>query len=443
MGGSVPTSSLSPQRLAELKRRAEELIGRCRQQFLFRFPFTAAVMMRMDIVAVRDCRLRTASTDGSKIFVDVAFCDDLQQEELSFVLAHEVWHSILLHMLRGHGFERDRFNIAADMEVNRLLSKEGIKVPHFALLPEAGWNDKSAEEMYGLIKLSKRKRQSSGEKGARGIGGNSDKTTAGLEGQFDKHVVKDESAESSAATKPRLAVWDKWGEVGYDRDYAPVVSVGFADSMREAVLSAAMQVGRTRGELPAHLKGIVNDLLAPQVDWREQLAQFVTSAFGGSRRWLPPSRRHIGRGLYLQSSRQERLKAVVAIDTSGSTMCDLPQFFAELRGILSSFGSYEITVLQCDAEVESVEKYDETSDFDLRGVDFYGGGGTSFDPVFDYVEEHPELESAVLIYLTDGYGTVREAQPQYPVMWILTGDGRIPARWGTVAHLKAPNRGTE
>ena len=35
MGGLEPTSSLSPQKLAELKRRAEELIGRCRQQFLF------------------------------------------------------------------------------------------------------------------------------------------------------------------------------------------------------------------------------------------------------------------------------------------------------------------------------------------------------------------------------------------------------------------------
>ena len=437
MGGSVPTSSLSPQKLAELKRRAEELIGRCRQQFLFRFPFTAAVMMRMDIVAVRDCRLRTASTDGSKIFVDVAFCDDLNQEELSFVLAHEVWHSILLHMLRGNGFERERFNIAADMEVNRLLAKEGIKVPRFALLPETGWNDKSAEEMYGLIKVSRRKNSE------RDKNEHTDKTTAGLEGQFDKHVVKEDNVENSAAANRRLAVWDKWGEVGYDRDYAPVVAVGVADSMREAVLSAAMQVGRTRGELPAHLKGIVNDLLAPKVDWREQLAQFVTSAFGGSRRWLPPSRRHIGRGLYLQSSRQERLRAVVAIDTSGSTMCDLPQFFAELRAILSSFGSYEVTVLQCDAEVESVEMYDETSDFDLRGVEFYGGGGTSFDPVFDYVDEHPELEPAVLIYLTDGYGTVREVPPQYPVMWILTGDGCIPAKWGTVAYLKAHNRGAE
>ncbi len=34
-------------------------------------------------------------------------------------------------------------------------------------------------------------------------------------------------------------------------------------------------------------------------------------------RWLPPARRHVWKGLYLQSQRSERLRAVVAIDTNG------------------------------------------------------------------------------------------------------------------------------
>ena len=153
----TPAPSISPERLAELKRATLAELSRCRQRFLLKFPFTAAVMMRFDLVAVRDKRLRTASTDGRKIYFDVSFCEDLPPEERMFVLAHEVWHGILLHMLRGKGLERERFNRAADMEVNRLLRSEGIPVPRFALMPEPKWGDISAEEMYDKITVSRRR----------------------------------------------------------------------------------------------------------------------------------------------------------------------------------------------------------------------------------------------------------------------------------------------
>jgi len=432
----MPEPSISPARLAELKRATLAELSRCRQRFLLKFPFTAAVMMRFDLVAVRDKRLRTASTDGRKIYFDVSFCEDLTPEERMFVLAHEVWHCILLHMLRGRGLDRERFNIAADMEVNRLLRDEKIPVPRFALMPEPKWGDISAEEMYDRIKVVRR--QAAGE----------DKTKPGIAGQFDEHIQEgDDPGDGRGGRRGdgrggrRLAVWDKWGEVGYDRDYAPLVVVDVAEGIRAATLAAAHQLERRQGDLPSHLKGVVGQLLKGRIDWREQLAQFVTNAFGGSRRWLPPSRRHIGRGLYLQSSRQERLKAVVAIDTSGSTTCDLPRFFGELQGLLATFGSYEITVVQCDAEVQHVEKFDETRTVDvlrlgLEELEFYGGGGTSFNPVFEYVAEHPELEPSVLIYITDGYGNVSVEQPPYPVMWLLTPDGVKPAVWGVEARLE-------
>ena len=421
--------TVTEERLKAFKSETLEMLCQCRQKFLLKFPFTASVMMRMELVPVRDRRLRTASTDGKRIYMDVAFCSDIEPEERIFVLAHEVWHAILLHMLRGKQFEREKFNIAADMEVNRLLRDEGIPVPRFALMPEPGWGKISAEEMYDKIVVTKKREREGG-----------DKTEIGTEGQFDKHVRADDSAgdvqrEQSMQRRTRqLAVWDKWGEVGYDPDYVPLVAVDVAETIRESVVAAAQQVERRRGTLPDHLKGVVGRLLKSEIDWKEALARFVTSAYGGSRRWLPPNRRHIGRGVYLQSSRQESLRAVVAIDTSGSTMYDLPQFFSELRGLLSSFGSYEITVIQCDAAVQHVEVYDGTRPIEENV--FYGGGGTSFDPVFQYVESHPETEPSVLIYLTDGCGTVRETPPPYPVLWLLTADGHVPAKWGAVARFK-------
>ena len=199
------------------------------------------------------------------------------------------------------------------------------------------------------------------------------------------------------------------------------------------------QYERTKGTLPAGLKAVVEAVLKPEIGWKELLAQFVTSCYGGSRRWLPPARRHVWQGLYLQSRRSERLRAVVALDTSGSTQGgDLRKFFSELVSLLGSFGSYELTVIQCDAEVGAVETFDDATPPDPRRKwEMTGGGGTDFRPVFRYVEEHPELDPNLLVFFTDGRGDRPERAPAYPVMWLLTKDGREQP-WGQNVHFKRP-----
>lgn len=407
------------------KRKLRDLLCQCRQRFLMKYPFTGAVMMHLDLVPVRDVRLRTASTDGRKIYFDLAFADDLAEEELMFVMAHELWHCILLHMFRGKNFDQQKFNYVADMEVNRLLKEEGFPVPRFALLPDPSWGRISAEEMYEKAPF-KRQRRDAAERAEK---------KPGIEGRFDKHI-RAGCDEDDSGKERHVRVFDKWGEVGFDPDYVPLVVSGAADGLRQAVISASQQIERLRGTLPAHLAGVVGRLLKPKFNWKEVLANFVTSCFGGSRRWLPPNRRYVGQGLYLQSSRHERLRAVVAVDTSGSTVGDLRRFFGELEGLLSSFGDYEVTVVQCDAEVQHVETYGADRRFDASSVACFGGGGTSFEPVFKYVDEHPEIAPSLLVYLTDGYGVVRERAPDYPVLWVLTSDGRVPAKWGMVARFR-------
>ena len=86
----------------------------------------------------------------------------------------------------------------------------------------------------------------------------------------------------------------------------------------------------------------------------------------------------------------------------------------------------------------SVETYDDASPFDPnRQWKATGGGGTDFRPVFRYVDEHPELDPALLIYFTDGCGDCPERPPAYPVMWLLTKDGREQP-WGQSVHFKNP-----
>ena len=52
-------------------------------------------------------------------------------------------------------------------------------------------------------------------------------------------------------------------------------------------------------------------------------------------------------------------------------------------------------------------------------AEVYGGGGTSFDPIFDYIEEN-NVDVGCLVYFTDGYGHVSGSTVRYPVLWVTT-----------------------
>lgn len=421
--------SLTENELAKLKKQTLAVMCQDRQKLLVRFPFTGGFLMRMEFVPVRDCRLRTAATDGERIFMDIAFCTTLSNDERLFVMAHEVWHCVLMHMLRCQTRDPSAFNVATDMEVNRMLKKEGLKPPSKCLMPKAELDELSAEEIYEHIR--KRPKQGMQEQDVRGVD-MQDGDGIGSDKQFDKHIYP----STSSGEDDTIVVTDQWGEVGFDKDYAPLITKELADKIRERIVAVAQQIERTRGTIPEHLANIVRAALRPQIRWQEVLAQFVTSCYGGSRRWLPPNRRHISQGLYLQSSRKERLQAAVAIDTSGSTTADLPQFFSELTSLLNTFGDYELTVMQCDCEIQNVEKFDAYNPFHSIEWKAYGHGGTDFRPPFVYVAEHSETEPSCLIYITDGCGPAPENPPPYPVLWILTGDGKKTAPWGWDLRLR-------
>ena len=236
----------------------------------------------------------------------------------------------------------------------------------------------------------------------------------------------DGDSQSGSGGGGGAPVRDKWGDVGFDKDYKPSIAKDFSDKMREAVIATAQQIERQQGNLPAHIAQIVKGLMKPEIKWQELLAQFVTKCFGTDRKWLPPNRRHVYKKMYLPSRQSEKIKGVVAIDASGSTQGDLKKFMSELIGLVSSFGGYQLTIIQCDAEVDSVEVYDsdenpfEVADEKNFEFVFGGGGGTSFVPPFDYVLEK-QVEADFMLYLTDGYGPSPDKNELgIPVMWILT-----------------------
>ena len=422
--------------LVRQKMKVEELLAQDRQKLLMRMPFIGALIMRLDLVPVRDERLNTAATDGDRIYVDIDFYKKLNADERLFVLAHEAWHCALIHFMRRGDRNQELFNIAADLEIHFILTDEGLKAP-FVLPHDPQWKGLSAEEIYERIRTKVPQQKMVGGGGLGGAldsgmseGKESENIKRQENGQgFDKHLEKGNNDGDSEG--------DSKSGKGRDADYSSEVKPGAEERCRERLTAAVQQYERTKGRLPAGLAGLVEAILKPEIGWKELLAQFVTNCYGGSRRWLPPARRHVWKGLYLQSQRTERLRAIVAIDTSGSTSGDLPKFFSELVALLNSFGSYELTVIQCDAEVQKVETFDDCNLLDPnRKWEVTGGGGTDFRPVFSYIDEHSELDPNLLIFFTDGYGDYPDRPPPYPVMWLLTSDGRCGVEWGQQVKFK-------
>ena len=279
--------------LAKQKIKVGELLAQDRQKLLMRMPFIGALLMRLDLVPVRDERLDTAATDGDRIYVDIDFYMKLKADERLFVLAHEAWHCALIHFMRRGNRNQELFNIAADLEIHFILTDEGLKAP-FVLPHDPRWKGLSAEEIYERIQKKTPQQKMAG--GGGGLGGISDsglsegKESENIKGRgngqgFDKHLEKDDGGGDSEG--------DSKSGKGRDADYSPEVKPGAEERCRERLTAAVQQYERTRGTLPAGLAGLVEAILKPEIGWKELLAQFVTNCYGGSRRWLPPARRHV------------------------------------------------------------------------------------------------------------------------------------------------------
>lgn len=445
-----PKTTMTPEKLADLKKRVCESLSLDRQKLLVRQPFTGGMLMRMEFVPTRDYRISTAMTDGNRIFFDIDFYKRLNEHERVFVLAHEIWHVVYMHFLRRQNRDQMIFNIATDCEINYMLSHEGFNPPSELCFPDREVEGQSAEEIYEYLlkkfKKQQKQKQNDGNNSKNGSGGNNQKKSSGrkngkLEGQFDNHADGDETQDASCNGDGEYSLpTDEWGEKGEDPDYNPQISPDVAEKIREAIISEAQRVERQKGTLPGCVQSIVEKLRSAEIPWSEVLAQFVTSCLGDKRVWLPPQRRGVWSGTYLQSRRGQKINVSVIVDTSGSTFADLPKFMTELVSLLSTFGRYEMHLIQCDSKVQDFSTYDDCNQFPIDSCNelkWKGFGGSDLNPAFDELLKM-NLDVSMNIVFTDGYINCPKENPlNCPTLFVLTTDGHEDlCDWGQKLKFK-------
>lgn len=446
-------SKLTDENLKTLKEKMLKSLEFDVQKLVSSEKFISGIVLRMPIVPVRDCRVDTACTDGSRIYFDIDFYTKLNRSERIFVLAHEVWHNALLHFLRRENRDSDLWNIATDCEINYALHEDGFVMPSGLCYPCREDEGKCAEDIYERL-LRHQKKKAKGGKGSTsssgGTTGEGFSTTGGdnrnesesgeIKGQFDKHIERNDCEDGNVDFEtPR----DKWGEKGFDEDFKPCISDEAADKIREMVVSESQRYERTKGSVPSCVKRIIDSICTPEVKWEELLSQFVTSCLGDRRQWLPPLRRGVYSGMYFQSRRGEKISVTCIVDTSGSTTTDLPKFLSELASLLDTFGRYELTVVHCDCAVHRVDTFDESNPFPVDNpmtYDFDGGGGSDLGPAFEEVVKRG-IESSCIVVFTDGYIDCPKENPTgIPTLFVLTADGHDDlCDWGKKIRFR--NRG--
>ena len=119
-----------------------------KKNMLARYPFFGSLAASVEYVETT--RVRTMGSNGRTIYYNPACVEELTEEELTFLLTHEICHIAFDHIRRGQGKDPVVWREATDAVINQLLKRDGMKIIKGGVdYPEA--IDYDAEAYYDLL----------------------------------------------------------------------------------------------------------------------------------------------------------------------------------------------------------------------------------------------------------------------------------------------------
>ncbi|QGU31633.1 vWA domain-containing protein [Thermochromatium tepidum] len=406
----------------------ETKLAAARTRLILDKPFLGALVLRLPLRAATGDWCRTTATDARAFYYNPAYIEALSLEQTQFVLAHEALHCALSHFARRGHRQRRRWDLACDYAINPLLIEDGlIPPPHALVMPL--YRGLTAEEIYPLIDErddSETLDTHAYDLDERHGSSQSGRNEQDLE-QRQHHTPKGQDANerhtptTASGLEPRTAP-----PTPLTPDEREALSIQWRQRLAGAA-QQALQAGKLAGELARQ----IDHLLQPSLPWRMLLARHLMAIAREDYSYQRPSRRE--GAFILPGLRSHQADLVVAIDTSGSIQDgELSAFIGEIDALKGQIRA-RITLLPCDRALAPGAPFQfEPWETFVRPERLQGGGGTSFKPVFDWVERQdgrPDL----LVYFTDAQGEFPKREPCYPVIWLVKGSASVP--WGQRIQL--------
>lgn len=371
-------------------------------------PFYGNVALKMRFIENNE--FETCATDGMDFYYNKEFLEELDVDELKFVVAHEVMHCVLAHCSNTRRGSRNPFlfNIAADHVINNDLVAGGLTMPRNVEgccdYQYRGW---ATEAVYDKIKDENKNGQQS----------------------LDCHIVIDPNNGSATIVTAS-------GQLKKSKNIKPKTAEQRAKESREmqsAIIQATKQAGS--GGLPQMIKNWVNDFTNPKIDWTTALIEHITSLVKDDFTFSRPNKRTLHSGITIPAFADGKsINIVCAIDTSGSVSTQMVKdFLSEIKNITDTYKDFNITVLCFSGEVsdDSVKVFTPMNVTEMEEYSPNIGGGTEFMCVWDYLEEN-DIEPDCLVVFTDGYPWNEWGiEGRYETVFLIHGADHIEPPFGT------------
>ena len=353
----------------------------------------------------------TAYTNGRDEVYGRAFCDSLNDAELRFLILHECYHKLYRHLVTWkHLWEENKqlANMACDYVINIKIAddnQDGFATMTGPLTKgcyDVKYRGMDSAEVYNMLKQDPP--QDGGDGGSGGDGQS-----------LDEHG---------------------WGDA---QEMTPDEQNELAREIDEAIRQGALVAGKTGSGGDRDLQ----DLLQPQVDWREVMRDFITTTCTGNdySTWRRPNRRFMSSGVYLPSGISESVdELVIATDMSASIGDrEVAVALTEIKSIADTVHPEAVRLLYWDTQVCQDERY-ESHDLDtmVESTRPKGGGGTSVECVPEYMTAKHITPQAVIV-ITDGYLGGAWGQWSCPVLWVVIDNDSAKPDCGVTVHVKSSN----
>ena len=421
---------MDPQRQAiEIK------LAAARTRLILDKPFLGALALRLPIKAADPDWCPTTATDARAFYYNPDYIAALSLDETQFVLAHDALHCALSHFARRQHRVRRKWDLACDHAINPLLIDDGL-TPPAAALHNPRFKGLTAEEIYPLLEeeddaetLDRHVYDADNQRG----GNQSGLSEKDLDQSNPGDEPHPETGEQGSGNQPQPGE----GQAQERADGAPQPNPLSPDEQTDLALqwhqrtAGAAQQALHHGKLGGEMARLIERLLQPQVPWRQLLARFMSATARDDFSYSRPSRRE---GDFIRPAlRSQQLELVVAVDISGSIKdAEIQEFIGEIDALKGQVRA-RVTLLACDACLcpGSPWFFEPWEEF-RRPEEMQGGGGTSFQPVFEWVERtgtRPDL----LVYFTDAEGEFPLQEPNFAVIWLVKGQAKVP--WGQRIQL--------
>jgi predicted metal-dependent peptidase len=372
-------------------------IEKTRNKLLLKYKIFAKFMLGKAFI--EDEAIGTIATNGVDFKYAPLRFDPLPMAEKEFWLLHEVAHIFLEHPKRLGNRNLELANEAADYEANALLAKF-FPVPEHGLYEEE-FEGMYFEKIYDILDKRQKKQKKDGE------GESNKQTQARKEGQKGK-ILPSPDAPKETTVKKLL------------QKHKQEVS-RISDLLKKA--------GSTSPEMQA-----IDEFVNPKETINDALRSFIQVSITEDENWSKPNKNFIQSGYYLPSYEGDGLANIkIGVDESYSiNEQELKTFGEAISGVLEEYDT-EIEIIYFNTKITDI---DIVQSYDLP-LNFYcnPNGGTAYKPIFEYIK-NSEKQPVCLVMFTDlECSNYPEQEPDYPVLWVVTGDRGTEPPFGETYKL--------